>query len=405
MYNVDFYPNASTVTGHGTNVSAIALGVAPGAKLAMFDVFNGSNASSADILSALDSAIELQSTYNIVAINMSLGDSSNNTTQCVDSVYASAVGSATSAGIMTVAAAGNSGSKNGLISPACTAGVVSVGAVYDAAYGTTTWNLPGGACTDASAADQVICFSQSAGYLSMLGPGSFVSAPSSAFQASGTSEATAHIAGAVAVLRARYPAEAPSETLQRLQMTGVPDTDSRNGLTIPRLNLLAATNEGTAVSIAGAGPTTAILGTTASYTFTVTNKGPLTATNIRVSDTLPATASYVSGSSGCTLSGGHVNCTIASLPASASTTITITVSWTGSGPVTNSATLSVDQVNIAPSSAQSVTLAGAAIPTGDTPLPAWAYAVLGVGLVVLMAMPLSQKVAIRDDSVIKREAT
>ena len=34
----------------GTNVAAIALGTAPGTKLAMFDVFNGSSASVADII-------------------------------------------------------------------------------------------------------------------------------------------------------------------------------------------------------------------------------------------------------------------------------------------------------------------------------------------------------------------
>src|ERR1700676_3552387 len=135
VLNQDFYPGASTETVHGTNVSAIALGVAPGAKLAMYDVFNGSSASSADVLNAMNTAISDQATYNIVAINLSLGDGSSNSTPCTNSVYASAVSSASSAGITTVAAAGNSGSKSGLGNPACTPGVVSVGAGYDAAYG------------------------------------------------------------------------------------------------------------------------------------------------------------------------------------------------------------------------------------------------------------------------------
>jgi uncharacterized repeat protein (TIGR01451 family) len=390
VYNVDYYPGASTATAHGTNVSAIALGVAPGAKLAMFDVFNGASASSGDILTAMNTAISDQKVYNIVAISMSLGDSSSNPAQCTNSALTSAVANASKAGITTVVAAGNSGSKSGLANPACTPGVVSVGAVYDAPYGTITWNLSGGGqCTDSSSADKVTCFSQSASYLSVLAPGSFVSAPSSAFQESGTSQATPHVAGSVTVLRARYPAESLSETLQRLQITGVQDTDSGNSLTLPRLNLLAATNQGTAISLSGSGPTTAVSGGTSTYTITVTNSGPLAATNVRLADTLPSVALYVSSSNGCALAGQNVNCAIASLASGASVTITITVTWTASGSVYDSATVVADQVDSAPSSQQTVAF-GTPNSTGsvDAPLPPWAYVLLGTGLFVLVTRDL-----------------
>src|ERR1700686_1443584 len=121
----------------------------------------------------------------------SLGDGGSNSTQGANSVYASAVSSASGAGITTVASAGNSGSKTGIGNTACTPGVVSVGAVYDAVYGTVTWRASAATnaqCTDASAADHVTCFSQSAGYLTMLAPGTFVNAPNSTFQESGTSQ-------------------------------------------------------------------------------------------------------------------------------------------------------------------------------------------------------------------------
>ena len=118
VLNQDFYPGKSTVTTHGTNVSAIALGVAPGSKLAMFDIFNGATASSADVLTAMDTAIADQATYNIVAINLSLGDGTVNPSPCTGSEFASAVTTAANAGSTTVAAAGNNGAKTGLANPA-----------------------------------------------------------------------------------------------------------------------------------------------------------------------------------------------------------------------------------------------------------------------------------------------
>jgi len=384
VYNQDFYPGASTQTAHGTNVSAIALGVAPGAKLAMFDVFNGSTASGADVLTAMNSAISFQETYNVVAINMSLGDNSIHSTQCTGSVFAPAVANAANAGIVTVVAAGNNGSKAGLAEPACAPAVVSVGAVYDGSYGTLTWNAaaaPGGQCTDASAADHVTCFSQSASYLSLLAPGTFVSAPSSSFQQSGTSQATPHVSGSIAVLRARYPTESLSQTLQRLQITGVTDTDSGNGSIFPRLNLFAATNQGTALSLSGTGPATATQGGTSNYTLTASNSGPLAATHVVVSNTLPSGAIFMSASASCVFASGIVTCSTASLGASANITFTITVGWSVSGPVYDTASIAADQINSAPVSQQTIAFGVApGSGGGDAPLPLWMYIALGIGL-------------------------
>ncbi|MDW8328439.1 MAG: right-handed parallel beta-helix repeat-containing protein [Candidatus Bipolaricaulota bacterium] len=67
------------------------------------------------------------------------------------------------------------------------------------------------------------------------------------------------------------------------------------------------------------------VGDNLTYTITVTNNGPNNATGITVTDTLPATVTFVSASTGCTHSAGTVTCTIASLAASANTSVTITV--------------------------------------------------------------------------------
>lgn len=399
VFNKDYYSGslASTETTHGTNVSAIALGVAPGANLAMFDVFQGSGAASSDVIDALNAVITDRSTYNIVAVNMSLGDGTSNATQCRGSVYATAIGNVTNAGILTVVAAGNSGSKTGLSDPACVPNAVSVGAVYDASYGSVTWGAAaasGGQCTDASAPDHVTCFSQSASYLSVLAPGTFVNAPTSAFQESGTSQATPHISGSVAVLRARYAAEPLSQTVQRLQISGVTDTDSANGRATPRVNLLAAVNQGTAVALSGTGPTQAVAGQKGTYQITITNSGPLTATNVVLTDTLPSAANFTSASSGCSFKSSNVTCTVGSLASGASITLTITVTWNTSGPVYDSASVAADQTNT--SSQQTVAFGTPpASAVTDGPLPVWAYALLGIGLFSLATQELRRRDPVR----------
>ncbi len=385
VLNRQTYPGLSGMTSHGTNVAAIALGVAPGARLAMWDVFNGSSASFADLLAAINNAITLKSTYNIVALNLSLGDASAHPTNCTTSAFATAVSNARSAGILTVAAAGNSGAKSGLAEPGCVPGVVSVGAVYDSNYGSRSWGAPaasGGVCSDATAADLVTCFSQSASYLSLLAPGSFVNAPDASFQHSGTSQAAPHVAGAIAVLRARYPAESLTTTLQRLQTSGVAVVDPANARSTPRLNLLAATQLGTALSLSGTGAASATAGGNSTYSLTVTNNGPLIGTNVKVAYALPSGASVGTPlPSGCVTTPGTVTCTAASLLVGATKTYAIPLRWSVTGTIYAVATVSADQINSAPASQQAIAFGTApAADSGDAPLPPWAWVLLAGGL-------------------------
>jgi hypothetical protein len=126
------FGTGTTNNSHGTNVSAVVLGVAPDSRIAMLNAFSGASAFTADIISAINWSILNKSTYNIVAINMSLGDGTNNAAPCsTGNAFATPVTSAINAGIAVVAAAGNDGFTSGLNKPACTPGIISVGAVYD----------------------------------------------------------------------------------------------------------------------------------------------------------------------------------------------------------------------------------------------------------------------------------
>ncbi len=224
--------------GHGTNVAGIVLGVAPGTKIVALDVFKPTGlASGSDIFDAMNWVIANKNTYNLVAMNLSLG-SGQLTSPVTSGSYTVVVNQARAAGILIVAAAGNDGYTDALGSPAAYSGVVSVGAVFDSQMGQYRWNQNGFSCTNATtAADKVTCFSNSASFLTLLAPGTWISA--AGVTMSGTSQAAPHVAGAVAVLRAAFPNETLNQIVARLT-NGVMVTDSRNGITKPRLNLQMA---------------------------------------------------------------------------------------------------------------------------------------------------------------------
>jgi uncharacterized repeat protein (TIGR01451 family) len=90
------------------------------------------------------------------------------------------------------------------------------------------------------------------------------------------------------------------------------------------------------------------IGVNFSYTIQVTNNGPDDATNVTVTDTLPATVTFVSASPGCAETSGTVTCNIGNLAASASASVQIDVTPTVAGTITNNASVTATETDSDP---------------------------------------------------------
>jgi len=245
---------------HGTNVSGIVVGVAPDTKVLGLDVFNGLTSTVATQVAAINFVVSQQATYNIRAINMSLGNASFNTAPCSDPSDArvAAFANARAAGILPVIAAGNGRSSGGsdhagVARPACIPGAVPVGAVYDSDVGSKSYSS---GCSDpTTAADQITCFSQVWADPMLMAPGAVISAAGVA--QSGTSQAAPHVAGATAVLFGAADDPSVSEVERALLDSGPSIVDPLVGESFHRLDVPAAVSA-LGVTISTPPPTTTV---------------------------------------------------------------------------------------------------------------------------------------------------
>ena len=201
---------------HGTNVSGIVGLVAPGTKLIGLDVFDGEGAYTSDIVNAINWVIANKTKYNIAAMNMSFGSTGFN--NCSSGSMAVAINSARQAGILSAVASGNSGTTF-LDYPACAPSALAVGAVYDTNIGTVDW---GCGVKDVSAPDKITCFSNTSADLKIAAPG--VKIVAAGITMTGTSQATPHVAGAIAVLKSSSPNDTPDQIQEKLIKSGKPIT-------------------------------------------------------------------------------------------------------------------------------------------------------------------------------------
>jgi hypothetical protein len=188
----------------------------------------------------LERVRDLASSFNIAAVNMSLGGPDEFQSPCdfVDAgttALKDLIENLRSLGIATVIAAGNDGFRNGLSSPACISKAISVGSTGDGSIG----------MDGIAPRDLVSDFSNSAPFLDLLAPGKWIlsSVPGGLMDNfRGTSMAAPHVAGAWAVLKAKSPSASVDQILSALTSTGVPITDSRNNVNTPRIQVDAALN-------------------------------------------------------------------------------------------------------------------------------------------------------------------
>jgi uncharacterized repeat protein (TIGR01451 family) len=93
-----------------------------------------------------------------------------------------------------------------------------------------------------------------------------------------------------------------------------------------------------------AAPGTATIGQDAvTFTITVTNRGPGTASNARLTETLPAGATFVSATGGVTPSDGKLTFPLSDLATGADLTFTVVVRPRSAGTLTASATASANE--------------------------------------------------------------
>lgn len=251
VYQYDFADDdadASDVDGHGSNVSSIVAGssttysgVAPAAGIVALKVFpDVGYGSFAYVESALQWIVANATTYNIAAVNLSLGDSLNWSTTKTLYGLNDEFAALASKNVIVVSAAGNeyyNYQAQGVAYPAADPNVLAVGAVYDANVGAQAWGS--GARDNSTAADRVISFSQrSTSLVSTFAPGGVISgadASGGTTAISGTSQAAPHVAGA-AVLAQQLAVQnlgrrlAPAEFRQLLSTSGdnIYDGDDEN---------------------------------------------------------------------------------------------------------------------------------------------------------------------------------
>lgn len=208
---------------HGTHVAGIIAGagsgragVAPHVRLLAVQAFSRhedrTGATDADLLAALDWVYQQRTRFPIAAVNMSLGGGAFTDYCDSGSPYTGILRLLRREGIVPVIASGNDHNTHGIAAPACVSAALSIGS------------------TDKQG--RISDFSNSWSQLSFVAPGGNIESSGNHggfVVKSGTSMATPHVAGAIALLRAARPEASAEQVIKALTEGGTPYRDPRNG--------------------------------------------------------------------------------------------------------------------------------------------------------------------------------
>ena len=225
--------------GHGTHVAGIAAGkspqfsgVAPDAKLIAMQVFSVVDSRigsyTRDQLQALEWLLLNGHQFNLAAINMSLGGRHFNL-PCDNDPRKLVIDRLRQKGVATIIASGNESQIAKVGTPGCISSAITVGAL--------------------GKDNQIAPYSNSYPYLDIVAPGgnqrpspaggilSSVLGAKTFDYYQGTSMAAPHVAGAWLIFKSAYP-KASVAQIEQAMLRGAPiNTDPRNGLAIPTLDI------------------------------------------------------------------------------------------------------------------------------------------------------------------------
>jgi subtilisin family serine protease len=234
---------------HGTHVAHTAAGywgIGSGANIIALQTFHwtsqGPRTWESDYIKALAYVYSLRNSYRIAAVNMSIGGSGwtgycdntagDDSTLSNPTYLTGWINALSAANIATVISSGNNDYYNALGHPSCISGAISVGNTtldasgYEAVLGYTTYGSNSNSTLDLLAPGTDICSAV---------PGNGVDCTKY-----GTSMAAPHVAGAIAVLKQFRPSATVAQVLSALQRSGVGIYDSRNGVTVTRIDVYRA---------------------------------------------------------------------------------------------------------------------------------------------------------------------
>ena len=214
--------------GHGTHVAGIAaakdnstgiVGVAPGARVWSIKVLDAYDGNWSWVICGIDWVTAHADVIDVA--NMSLGEDLGSSNQVYDGPMHQAIQRSVAAGVTYVVAAGNGSDDASSVIPAMYSEVITVSAIGDSD------GKPGGQGPALSAGgdDRFASFSSYGRVVDIAAPGvdTYSTAPGGGFgRMSGTSFATPHVTGAVALYIAQYGRVGPSAVRAALLGTADP---------------------------------------------------------------------------------------------------------------------------------------------------------------------------------------